>query len=88
MRRTGWDKGYVGTGMATPVKRPTHRELLDWEEEFNTAINKILYVIERTIADVKTWQILFTDYYRRPLATFTETISTVIALEFYRISCE
>jgi len=26
--------------------------------------------------------------YRRPLASFAETISAVIALEFYRIGCE
>ena len=73
--------------MITPIRKPAHRNLLDWEKEFNTAVNRIRYLIERTIANVKTWRILFTDY-RRPLATFTETISTVIALEFYRINCE
>jgi DDE superfamily endonuclease len=81
------DKGYVGNGMLTPIKKPAHRTLLDWEKEFNTAVNKIRYLIERTIANVKTWRILFTDY-RRPLTTFTETISTVIALEFYKLACE
>lgn len=30
----------------------------------------------------KTWRILHTDY-RRSIATFTETISTVVALHFY-----
>lgn len=81
------DKGYVGNDMLTPLKKPAHRALLDWEKEFNTAVNKIRYLIEQTIANVKTWRIFHTDY-RRPLATFTETISTVIALEFYKISCE
>ena len=81
------DKGFVGNGMITPFKKPAHRKLLDWEKEFNTAVNKIRYLIERTIANVKTWRILHTDY-RRPLTTFTETISTVIALEFYRVTCE
>ena len=42
----------------------------------------IRYVIERTIANFKTWRILHTDY-RRPIATVTETISTVVALHFY-----
>lgn len=78
------DKGYIGNDMMTPIKKPAHRGLLDWEKHFNTAINKIRYQIERTIANIKTWRILHTDY-RRPLETFTETISTVIALEFYRI---
>jgi hypothetical protein len=77
------DKGYIGNDMLTPIRKPPHRELLDWEKEFNTAVNKIRYRIERTIANVKTWRILHVDY-RRPLATFAATISTVIALEFYR----
>ena len=34
---------------------------------------------------LKTWRTLHTDY-RRPLRTFPETISTIIALEFYRMS--
>ncbi len=78
------DKGYVGNGMITPVKKPAHRDLLDWEREFNRQVNKIRYVIEQVIANFKTWRIMHTDY-RRPLATFTTTISTVIALHFYKI---
>ena len=81
------DKGYVGNGMLTPIKKPAHRNLLDWEKEFNTQINKIRYVIERVIANFKTWRIMHTDY-RRPLRTFTQTISTVIALHFYKLACE
>jgi hypothetical protein len=68
--------------MITPIRKPANRELLDWENEFNTQINKIRYVIEQVIANLKTWRILHTDY-RRPIGTFTETISTVIALHFY-----
>jgi hypothetical protein len=79
------DKGYVGNDMITPIKKPPYRDLLDWEKEFNTAVNKIRYLIEQTIANLKTWRILHTDY-RRPLTTFTTTISTVIALHFYAIS--
>jgi hypothetical protein len=78
-------KGYVGNDMITPIKKSPYRDLLDWEKEFNTAVNKIRYLIEQTVANLKTWRILHTDY-RRPLATFTTTISTVIALHFYAIS--
>ena len=39
----------------------------------------------QAIANLKTWQILHTDY-RWPLATFTTTISTVITLHFYEIN--
>ncbi|MGH3963303.1 MAG: transposase family protein [Pseudonocardiaceae bacterium] len=76
------DKGYIGNDMITPIRKPVHRELLDWEKEFNTQINKIRYVIEQTIANFKTWRIMHTDY-RRPLATFATTISAVIGLHFY-----
>jgi hypothetical protein len=72
------DKGYVGNDMITPIKKPAHRDLLDWEKDFNTQVNKIRWVIEQTIANFKTWRILHTDY-RRPLNTFTQTISTVMA---------
>jgi hypothetical protein len=76
------DKGYIGNGMITPFRKPANRELLDWEKDFNTQVNKIRYVIEQVIANFKTWRVLHTDY-RRPLATFTETISAVVALHFY-----
>jgi hypothetical protein len=76
------DKAYIGKGMITPVRKPAHRDLLDWEKEFSTAVNRIRYVIEQVIANFKTWRIMHTDY-RRPLATFLETISAVIALHFY-----
>ncbi|HEX2417147.1 MAG TPA: transposase family protein [Micromonosporaceae bacterium] len=78
------DKGYIGNGMLTPIRKPAHRELLDWEKEFNQQINRIRSIIERIIADLKTWRILHTDY-RRPFATFAQTISTVIALRFYQL---
>jgi hypothetical protein len=81
------DKGYVGNNMLTPIKKPAHRDLLDWEKQFNKQINKIRYVIEQVIANFKTWRIKHTDY-RRPLDTFTQTISTVIALHFYKLACE
>jgi hypothetical protein len=77
------DKGYVGNNMITPIKKPRHRDLLDWEKEFNTQVNKIRWIIEQVIAHLKTWRILDTDY-RRPIGTFPETISAVIALHFWR----
>ena len=76
------DKGYIGNGMITPIRKPAHRKLLEWEKEFNKQVNKIRYVIERAIANFKSWRIMHTDY-RRPLTTFATTISTVIALHFY-----
>ncbi|HEX8935802.1 MAG TPA: transposase family protein [Pseudonocardiaceae bacterium] len=49
------DKGYIGTGITTPYRKPAGGELLDWQKEFNTAVNKIRYVIERAISHFKTW---------------------------------
>jgi DDE superfamily endonuclease/Helix-turn-helix of DDE superfamily endonuclease len=79
------DKGYVGNDMITPIRKPAHRKLLDWEKEFSTAVNRIRYIIEQVIANFKTWRIMHTDY-RRPLATFSETISAVVALHFYAVA--
>jgi hypothetical protein len=73
--------------LLTPIKKPQFRDLLDWEKEFNTQVNRIRAVIERVIANLKTWRILHTDY-RRPLASFAQTISTVIALHFYQLTAE
>ena len=77
------DKGYVGNGMITPIRKPEGRELLDWEKEFNKQVNKIRAMIERVIANFKTWRIMHTDY-RRPIDTFATTISAVIGLNFWR----
>lgn len=81
------DKGYIGSGMVTPMRKPAHRDLHDSEREYNTSINRIRYQIERAIAHLKNWKILHTDY-RRPFATFAGTISTVVALHFYALNTE
>ena len=59
------DKGYIGLGMITPVKKPAHGELTDSDRRNNTIINRVHYLIERVIANLKTWRVLHTDY-RRP----------------------
>lgn len=55
------------------------------KQKFNTQINKIRWIIEQAIANFKTWRIMHTDY-RRPIGTFSTTISTVIALHFYSMA--
>jgi len=77
------DKGFVGNGMITPFKKPAGGQLLGWQKEFNSQVNKIRWVIEQKIAHFKTWQSMNTDY-RRPLDTFPEAITAVIGLEFFR----
>ena len=78
------DKGYVGNDMITPFKKPPGGELLDWQKEFNSSVNRIRWVIEQVISHFKNWKIMSTDY-RRPFSTFATTISAVVGLHFYRI---
>ena len=75
------DKGYIGLGMITPVKKPAHGELTDSDRRNNTIINRVRYLIERVIANLKTWRVLHTDY-RRPYNTFETTIQAVTGLIF------
>ena len=79
------DKGYQGSGMITPVKKPIGGTLTDNEKNYNTDVNSLRAVIERVIAHLKNWRILHTDY-RRPFHTFAQTITTVIALHFYTLA--
>jgi len=71
------------------VREPRHDlvggEFLGWQKEFNTAVNRIRYVVEQVIAHFKTWRIIHIDY-RRPIDTFAMTISAVIGLNFYRMA--
>ena len=78
------DKGYLGTGLITPFRKPPGGELLPWQKEFNTAVNKIRYVVERAIANFKTWRCMHTDY-RRPLSTYDTAFRAVRALHFSKL---
>ena len=78
------DKGFAGHGMITPFKKPAGGELLNWQKEFNSGINKIRWIIGQAIAHVKAWRILHTDY-RGPVEVFPEVIAAVISLEFFRV---
>jgi hypothetical protein len=78
------DKGYIGTGILTPYRKPAGGELLDWQKEFNTTVNKIRYVIERSISQFKTWRCMHTDY-RRPARTYATAFDAVRALHFFKL---
>jgi hypothetical protein len=78
------DKGFLGCGITTPFRKSPGGELLDWQKEFNTTVNQHRYVIERAIANFKTWRSMFTDY-RRPLSTYTTAFQAVRALHFFKL---
>jgi hypothetical protein len=79
------DKAYIGMGMLTPTKKPKGGQLTHEDKAHNRVINRVRAVVERVIANLKTWRILHTDY-RRPVHTFEDTINTVIALQFYKLA--
>lgn len=79
------DKGYIGCGVLTPVKNYRNKGLTTNDEELNTFVNKHRYVIERSIANFKTWRIMHTDY-RRKTSTYATMFSAVKLLHFFRMS--
>ena len=74
------DPGYV-----TPTKKPQDRELYTREHEYNNQVSSDRAPIERAVAHLKTWKILFTDY-RRPLNTFLDSFRAAIGLYFFALS--
>jgi hypothetical protein len=80
------DKGFIGTDyITTPIRKPECRELLQWEHEWNNRVSSFRAPVERAIATLKTWRILFTDY-RRPLKTFKSSFRAAIGLYFFKES--
>jgi hypothetical protein len=80
------DKGFVGTDyITTPVRKPKHRALYVREQEYNAEISSHRAPIERAVAQLKTWRILFSDY-RRPLKTFHDSFNAAIGLYFFKLT--
>ena len=78
------DKGFIGTDyITTPIRKPQCRDLLQWEHEWNNQVSSFRAPVERAVATLKTWRILFTDY-RRPLRTFKSSFRAVIGLYFFK----
>ena len=80
------DKGFIGTGyITTPVRKPEDRELYMREHDYNNQISSLRAPVERAVATLKTWRILFTDY-RRPLKTFASSFRAAMGLFFFKES--
>ena len=80
------DKGFIGTDyITTPVRKPQDRELYMREHDYNNQISSLRAPVERAIANLKIWRILFTDY-RRPLKTFMSSFRAAIGLYFFKES--
>jgi len=80
------DKGFIGTDyITTPIRKPEFRKLLQWEHEWNKQVSSFRAPVERAVATLKAWRILFTDY-RRPLKTFKSSFRAAIGLYFFKES--
>jgi hypothetical protein len=80
------DKGFIGTDfITTPIRKLQCRQLLQWEREWNNQVSSFRAPVERAVATLKTWRILFTDY-RRPLTTFKSSFRAAIGLYFFKES--
>jgi len=80
------DKGFIGADyITTPIRKPEHRKLLDWEREWNRQVSSLRAPVERAMAHLKSWRALFTDY-RRPLHTFISSFHAAIGLYFFKRS--
>lgn len=80
------DKGFIGTDyIITPVRKPEDRDLYMREHDYNNQISSLRAPVERAIANLKTWRILFADY-RRPLQTFLSSFRAAIGLYFFKES--
>jgi hypothetical protein len=78
--------GFIGTDyITTPIRKPECRELLQWEHEWNNQVSSYRAPVERAVATLKTWRILFTDY-RRPLKTFRSSFRAATGLYFFKES--
>jgi DDE superfamily endonuclease len=77
-------RGFIGTDyITTPIRKPECRELLQWEHGWNNQVSSFRAPVERAVATLKTWRILFTDY-RWPLKTFMSSFRAAIGLYFFK----
>jgi len=79
------DKGFIGTDyITTPVRKPEDRDLCIREHDYNNQVSSLRAPVERAVADLKTWRILFTDY-RRRLKIFLSSFHAAIGLYFFKL---
>ncbi len=79
------DKGYQGSGLVTPKKKPKGGELTMSDKEYNSQISSFRAPIERLVGHFKNWKIFHTDY-RRPYSTYQDAFDAARALFFFSIT--
>jgi DDE superfamily endonuclease/Helix-turn-helix of DDE superfamily endonuclease len=79
------DKGYQGSGLVTPRKKPPGGELSKGDKENNAVISSYRAPIERLVAHFKSWRIFHTDY-RRPYRTYSDAYDAARGLFFFSLT--
>lgn len=79
------DKGYQGTDLATPRKKPKGGELSKRDKQCNAEISALRAPVERLVSHFKSWRVFHTDY-RRPYRTYREAFDAGRALFFFAIT--
>lgn len=76
------DKGYVGLGLLTPLKRKPGVKMPKAVKDNNRVVNRLRAVVERVIAQIKTWRVLYSGF-RRSLGVYGRVFLVVRGLVFY-----
>ena len=79
------DKGYIGSGMVTPVRKPRNGELSIGDKAYNRRVSSLRAPVEQFIAHFKSWRILHTDY-RRPYETYVDSYDAARGLYFFSVT--
>jgi DDE superfamily endonuclease len=79
------DKGYQGSGMVTPKKKPKGGELTESDKDYNAQVSSLRAPVERLVAHFKLWRVFHTDY-RRPHDTYREAFDAARGLYFFSIT--
>jgi hypothetical protein len=79
------DKGYQGTGLVTPKKKPEGGELTTSDKEYNSQISSLRAPAERLVAHFKNWKVFHTDY-RRPRRIYRDAFDAARGLFFFSIT--
>lgn len=79
------DKGYQGSGLVTPKKKPKGGELTMSDKEYNSQVASFRAPVERLIAHFKNWKIFHSDY-RRPYSTYEDAFDAARGLFFFSIT--
>ena len=78
------DKGFIGADdITTPVRKPQDRDRYLRKHDYNNQISPLRAPVERAIATLKTWRILFTDH-RTPSTSFLSSFRAAIGLYFFK----